>query len=77
MKEIKVIKIKVICFGEVEVTWSDGVCKTLNLTKDLVKPLFKKINRTNFKAIKIIYDGCAIGWPEWDVEIGLSRWQKI
>jgi hypothetical protein len=76
MKEIKIKQIKVITFGVVNVTWEDDEQQTIDITSDLKKPLFSKVNESNFNDITIVYDSCAIGWPLLDVEIGLLRWRQ-
>jgi hypothetical protein len=76
MQEIKVKEFKIIEYGILEVIWEDGFKEKLNLKNDLKKELFKDINENNFNSIQIVYGGSAIGWPEFDVEIGLTRWKK-
>lgn len=74
MKEIRIKKIKIIDYGIIAVEWEDGYSENIDIRKDLKKELFKDINEGNFNSIQIVYDSCAIGWPDLDVEIGLSRW---
>ncbi|MBN1114704.1 MAG: hypothetical protein JXA66_05145 [Oligoflexia bacterium] len=52
---------------------NDTICGT----EDLEKPLFKGVTKSNFKNIQVLYDGCAIGWEDLDIEIGMSRWVNV
>lgn len=77
MKEIRIKDFKIIDYGVINVIWTDGYNEKLDLRHDLKKDLFKKIDESNFYSIQIVYDGCALGWPDLDIEIGLTRWNNI
>lgn len=76
MKEIRIRTFKIKEYGIIDVTWEDGYSEIIDLREDLKKELFSSINESNFNSIQIIYDGCALGWPDFDVEIGLTRWEE-